>query len=501
MDAARPGTAPCPGARRVRTGPLAAAMCLCVALVVGMVSAINLAIPALATGPPRPSADALLWIVDGYVVVFACLLVPAGALADRRGRKGTLLCGMGLFALGTLLCALSPGVAVLLCGRVLSGVGAAAVLPTTLALLVDAAPAAARQRMIGVWASMTGVAAVLGNVGGGAAVQLGGWRALFWIAAPLGVVAVLATAFAAPRVPRHDRPVPVVATGLLTAGVVAVLFALVSAPRDGWADVRVIGGFAAGALLLAGWALRELGARRPLLDPRVFAARGMRGSALGMAIVFVGMFGLMYCNGQYLQYAKGYTVLGAGVRLLPMAAGLMIAPRAGVALVRWAGARVTVAAAVVTLVAGLGTASLVDASTPYGWYAVAVVLTATGCGLATPPLSHGIMAALPASRAGLGSGLQSVTRELGSSLGVAIVGSVLNSRFLAGLPAALRGGAPPTTVAEARARTGDPDLAVRVVSDFTHSMGTALRTAAIVVLAAGVFVVLWLPRRDHETTG
>ena len=480
MDTAVPGS--------VRTGPLVAAMCLCVALVVGMVSAINLGIPALSGSDLRPSADEVLWVVDGYVVVFACLLVPAGALADRCGRKGTLLWGMALFAGGSLLCAVAPHIAVVLAGRVISGAGAAAVLPTTLALLVDAVPAAARQRMIGVWASMTGVAAVLGNVGGGAAVQTGTWRALFWAAAPLGVLALALAALAAPRVARHDRPVPVVSTALLTAGVVAVLFALVSAPHSGWFGARVLGGFALGVLLITGWAAYELRARRPLLDPRLFTARAMRGSALGMAVIFVGMFGLMYCNGQYLQYAKGFSVLGSGVRLLPMAAGLMLAPRAAVVLVPRIGPRATVAAGLVTLAAGLFTASLVDAATPYAWYAAAVVLTATGCGLATPPLSHGIMAALPDGRAGLGSGLQSVTRELGSALGVAVVGSVVNSRFAAGLPAALHGA---TTVADARAR--DPELAGQAVSAFTHAMSAGLRTAAALVLAAGVLVVAWLP--------
>lgn len=160
-------------------------MCLCVTLVVGMVSAVNLAIPSLSAGSLHPSAASVLWVVDGYVAVFACLVVPAGAVADRMGRKGVLLTGLGVFTLGCVLAAAAPDVGVLIAGRMLSGVGAAAVLPTTLALMVTGAPDHRRSRLIALWASMTGLAAVLGNVGGGAAIQSGSWRSLFLYAAPL----------------------------------------------------------------------------------------------------------------------------------------------------------------------------------------------------------------------------------------------------------------------------------------------------------------------------
>ena len=232
-----PPSDPLPARGRERgrgTGLLAAALGLCVALVVGLVSAINLAIPALAADALRPTATELLWVVDGYVVVFACLLVPAGALADPLGRKGTLLTGLAVLTVGTGVCAAAPSVAVLLVGRVVAGVGAAAVLPTTLALLVGAAEPARRPRQVAVWASMTGVAAVLGNVGGGAAVQAGSWRALFTGAVPLALLALAAVARVAPRPPRQRRPLAVTAGLLFTAGCLAVLYALVSAPESGW---------------------------------------------------------------------------------------------------------------------------------------------------------------------------------------------------------------------------------------------------------------------------
>ncbi|HWN31817.1 MAG TPA: MFS transporter [Pseudonocardia sp.] len=485
-------------AERAGTGLLAAALGLCVALVVGLVSAINLAIPALAADPLAPTATELLWVVDGYVVVFACLLVPAGALADRLGRKGTLLVGLAIFAGGTAVCAAAPGVAVLLAGRVIAGVGAAAVLPTTLALLVGAAAPGQRPRQVAVWASMTGLAAVLGNVGGGAAVQAGSWRALFAAVVPLALLALAAVAKVAPRPPRRRRPLAVTAGLLFTVGCLALLYGLVSAPESGWTGVRTVGGFAVAAVALAGWVGRELRGRAALLDPRLFRVPALRAGALGMAVVFAGMFALMYVNGQYLQYAKGYSVLGAGVRLLPMAAALWLAPRATAPVARRWGPRVAVGLGLGLLATGLFGASFAGAATPYAWYALCATVVAAGCGTATPPLSDGVLASVPADRAGLGSGLQSVARELGSAFGVAVVGSVLNARFAAALPAGLRGPGAPSTVAAARLRTADPAALHAVVTGFSQAMSAGLRTVAAAVLVVAVLVLHWLPGRPRS---
>ena len=479
---------------RAGTGLLAAALGLCVALVVGLVSAINLAIPALAADALRPTATELLWVVDGYVVVFACLLVPAGALADRLGRKGTLLTGLAIFAGGTAVCAVAPGVSVLLAGRMVAGVGAAAVLPTTLALLVGAASPAHRPRQVAIWASMTGIAAVLGNVGGGAAVQAGSWRALFAAAVPLALLAMAVVARVAPRLPRRRRPLAVTAGVLFTTGCLALLYALVSAPEAGWTGVRAVGGFAVAAVALGGWVWRELRGRVALLDPRLFRVPALRAGTLGMAVVFAGMFGLMYVNGQYLQYAKGYSVLGAGVRLLPMAAALWLAPRATAPIARRRGPRAAVGLGLGLLTTGLLGASFAGPTTPYAWYALCATVVAAGCGTATPPLSDGVLASVPADRAGLGSGLQGVARELGSAFGIAVVGSVLNARFAAALPAGLRGPGAPSTVVEARLRTTDPATLHAVMTGFSHAMSAGLRTAAAAVAVAAALVLHWLPR-------
>ena len=469
------------------------AMCLCVTLVVGMVSAVNLAIPDLSAGELHPSAEAVVWVVDGYVVLFACLLVPAGALADRRGRKGTLMCGMGVFTLGAVICAAAPHVSALIAGRMISGIGAAAVLPTTLALLVDGLSDRPRRRAIAVWASMTGLAAVLGNVGGGAALQFGTWRTLFLCLIPLALAALLLVAAAAPATARHPRPAAPLGSVLLTAGFLALLYGIVSAPQSGWSDPAVLGALAAAALLLTAWARHELRAAHPLLDPRLFARPAVRAGALGMAALFTGMFGLFYLNGQYLQYAKGYGPFGAGVRLLPMAVALLAGPRCGLLLERACGRRGTVVVGMLVLAGGLCTVSAADARTPYALYALGAGLTALGCGIATPLLSHTMMAALPPDRAGTGSGLQSLAREVGSALGIAVTGTLTTAVFTARLPAPLAGPGHPTTVAAAWARTTDAELHAAVIDAFTAGLHTATLALAAAIALVAVAVARWIP--------
>lgn len=480
---------------------LTPAMCLCVTLVVGMVSAVNLAIPALSASALRPSAAQVVWVVDGYVVVFACLLIPAGALADRAGRKGTLLCGMGLFTAGSAVCALAPHVPVLIAGRMLSGAGAAAVLPTTLALLVDGVPEARRQRAVAVWASMTGLAAVLGNLGGGAAIEYGTWRALFLCLLPLAVAALALAAYAAPVTARHPRPLAPGGAALLTGGFLALLYGVVSGPQSGWASLPVLGSFAAAALLLICWVRHELRAGEPLLDPRLFLRPAVRAGALGMAALFTGMFGLFYLNGQYLQYAKGYGPLGAGVRLLPMAAALLAGPRCGLLLERLAGRRATAAGGMLLLSSGLCVVATVDAHSPYGVYALGATLTALGCGIATPLLSHAMMTALPPERAGTGSGLQSLARELGSAIGIALTGTLVTAVFTARLPAPLRGPDAPGTVAEARARAPDAGVREAVVTAFTDGLRTATLTLAGLIALTAVAVAMWFPSGEDDRAG
>jgi MFS family permease len=468
---------------------LTAVMCACVVLVVGMVAAINLAVPMLAASALHPTASALLWIVDTYVIVFACLVIPGGAAGDRFGRKGVLLAGLMLFAVGALLSAIAPNVAVVLAGRAITGVGAAAVLPNTLAVLLHAVPAERRGATIATWASMTGIGGVVGNLGGGAVLSSGSWRWLLAAACLVALVLAGVVARVAPVSSRHDHRLDPLGAALLVGASVALLVGIVQGPETGWGSAVVIGGFACSALLFVAWTLVELKVEHPLLDPRLFRIPALRSACLGMIAVFLGMFALFYVNASFLQYGMGFSVLQTGLGILPLTIPIILGGRHVGRLSQRVGLDATIALAFLCVGGGLLGLSMSDAQTPYPGYAAWLVVTGVGVTLALPTLSGVIAGALPPAQAGVGTGLQATTREFGSALGVAVIGTVLTSRFVAELPADIRAGHDPHTVAQALAAT-TPERAPDVVAAFVTAADAGLRVIGWSVLVIGGLVLL-----------
>ncbi|MFE9322132.1 MFS transporter [Nocardia sp. NPDC052278] len=466
---------------------LLAVICACVVLVVGMVAAINLAVPLLAASALRPSASALVWIVDTYVIVFACLVIPGGAAGDRFGRKGILLFGLGLFALGALASAAAPNVAFLLAGRAVTGIGAAAVLPNTLAVLLHAVPAERKSATIAVWASMTGIGGVVGNVGGGAILSGGSWRWLFAGVVPIALVLAALVGRIAPVSPRHDRRLDPLGAGLLVGASVALLLGIVQGPEAGWDSAIVIAGFACAAVLFTTWTIVELKVEHPVLDPRLFRLPSLRSACLGMTAVFFGMFALFYVNASFLQYGKGFGVLQTGLGIIPLTVPIILGAKHVGRLSQRIGLDATTALAFVFVGGGLLGLSTSGAQTPYVEYAAWLVVMGIGVALALPTLSGAIAGALPPEQAGVAAGLQSTTREFGSALGVAVIGTVLTARFVAALPSQIRVDHDPHTVAQALAisdRTDD------VVAAFISGADSGFRVIGLLVLVAGGLVVL-----------
>ncbi|MFB7715809.1 MFS transporter [Nocardia sp. NPDC056100] len=466
---------------------LLALMCACVVLVVGMVAAINLAVPMLAASGMHPSASALVWIVDTYVIFFACLVIPGGAAGDRFGRKGVLLTGLGLFAVGALLSAVAPNIVLLLVGRAITGVGAAAVLPNTLAILLHAVRIERKGATIATWASMTGIGGVVGNVGGGAILSGGSWRWLFTAAVP---IAVLLAALAARMVPvseRHDRRLDWLGTVLLVAASVALLLGIVQGPESGWGSPLVIAGFACAAALFALWTLVELKVEHPLLDPRLFRLPALRSASLGMTAVFFGMFALFYVNASFLQYAKGFGVFRTGLGIIPLTIPIILGARHVGRVTQRIGMNATVTLAFAFVGGGLLGLSTSGEHTAYLEYAAWLIVTGIGVTLALPTLSGAIAGALPPAQAGVGAGLQATTREFGSALGVAVIGTILTGRFAAALPGDIRAAHDPHTVAQALAAV--PGRAPEVITAFVSGADLGLRVIGVSVLILGVLVL------------
>ncbi|MEU6440694.1 MFS transporter [Streptomyces sp. NPDC047046] len=469
-----------------RQGQVLACLSVCTALVVGFVAAINLAVPRLAASSLHPSADQLLWIVDAYVVVFACLVIPAGAAGDKFGRKGTLLTGLAVVAAGALVSAAAPNVALMLFARALTGVGAACVLPNCVGVLLHATAPERRGHALAVWAAATGVGGVVGNLGGGALLG-GSWRTLFVAVAVVAAACLAWTAAVAPRSPRHARRLDVPGTVLFVAAVIALLLGIIEGPEKGWSSPSVVTAFAACLVLGAVWVLLETRVRQPMLDPRLFRDARLAGAGLGMAIAFFGSFGLFYVNASLLQYGRGWSVLRAGVGIIPVTVPLLLGSRHVPALVRRFGVPATLAAAFALTSGGLAGLSLTT-ELAYPWYGACLFVVGLGIMLAVPTLTAEIAAGLPLERAGLAGGLQSATRELGSALGVAVVGTILTASFTHHLPHELgRPGQAPRTVSEALGAA--PGEHSAIIAAFTHGADTALRAAALITLVAGVLVV------------
>ncbi|MEU3724931.1 MFS transporter [Streptomyces sp. NPDC031705] len=446
--------------------PALLVLCACVLVAQGMVAAVNLLLPQLAASTLHPGPAELLWAVDAYVIVFAALLIPAGALGDRYGRKGALLAGLGLFAAGAALSALARDPAVLIAGRGLCGAGAALIMPATMSVLIHLSPPERRGQALATWTLAAGLGGLAGNVGGGLAGQFLTWRALFWAVVPLAALLALAVARTVPRTPsRADAAVDPAGALLLAGALFAGVHGIIEGPSYGWSSVRVLGSFGAGAVLLAAFTAHALRTARPLLDPRIFTSRGLRAGTLGIGAAFFGLFALFFVNSQYLQYAKGFSPAQAGLAIVPLTVGMAVVPKLGARLAERTGPRLPVGAGLLLIGGGLLLVSTAGAGTPYAVYAAYLLVLSVGTGLCAPPLTLTVVSELPPHQAGLGSGLNTAAREVGAALGVAVAGTVLASRF-----------------------HGDPADPAQAAA-FTDAMGVALRTVAAVLVVASAVVV------------
>ncbi|MGP4011365.1 MFS transporter [Streptomyces sp. 4N124] len=485
---------------------------MCVMLVFGLGASVNLAVGRLATSALQPTATQVLWIVDSYLIVFGCLLIPSGAIGDRFGRKGALLCGLMLMIVGSVGSAVAPSVALLLGARALTGAGAALVLPNSLPLLMSCYPQNRRGHAVALWTALSGAGGVAGNMVGGVVLQFFDWQALFAVAAPLAALGLFVAAKFLPRVDRHHHSVDVHGVLILVVSVFALLFGIIEGTELGWTSPAVLLAFIAGLCFLAFFVGYEIRREQPLLDPRVFRHPGMRAGTLGIVVSFIAMYSVFYLNGQYLMNVKGYPAALAGLGTAPLAVVIfLVSPRSARLADRY-GSRPVVACGLLVVVAGLGLFSLCGPSTPYVLYAGCIIVVGVGSGLSNPPLSQAVITSLPAHQAGVGSGINSFSREIGGALGFAVFGTLLNARFADALPAVLRrfqddaaGGQALGSALSGVERSGAASadrLSAQIREAFTAGMAESLRVVGVILLLASLLVALWLrrPVSDQNTS-
>ncbi|WTL52967.1 MFS transporter [Nocardia sp. NBC_01499] len=404
-------------------------ICASTALVFGLGASVNLAIGKLATSALHPSSTAVLWIIDAYLIVFGCLLIPGGALGDKLGRKRMMLTGLVILAAGSLISAVVPTVALVIAGRGLTGLGAALILPSSLPLMMAAYPPERREHAVAIWTSMTAVGGVLGNVAGGVILQYFDWQILFVVAAPFAIILAIVLAYAAPSVPGHMRRIDAGGSATLIVTVFAVMFAVIEGRALGWTQPVVVGALVLAVVFGIVFVRYELRQAEPLLDPRVFGVPGARAGAIGVCCSFLAMYAMFYFNGQYLMSIKGYSAMVAGFAVVPLALLMALLARVTPKLGQRFGNRAMVVGGLLCLALGLVLLGFCTATTSYPVYLVFLLLIGAGAALSNPALSSAIVSSLPPAQMGTGTGLNSFSREFGGALGLALFGTLVGGMF------------------------------------------------------------------------
>jgi EmrB/QacA subfamily drug resistance transporter len=419
-----------------------AVTCVALATVVSAVASLNVAIPSIAEDT-HASQTQLSWMVDAYSLVFAALLLPAGGLGDRFGRRRALLIGLAIFGAGSIAATSRADANWLIAMRALLGLGAALVMPATLATVTSTFPPAQRAKAVGTWAGVAGASAILGLLASGVVLEQWSWRSVFAVNIVLAVLAIAGTLRVVPESADSDAA-RVDWTGALIAvvGLGVLVYSIIEAPTAGWSSTRTLAGVAASVGVLAGFIAYELHAVEPLLDPRLFRHRAFAGGTLSLTLQFFGFFGFIFLLLQYLQLVLGDSPLVAAISLVPMALGMM--PSARFLAPRLVGRLGTGPACSVGLLVASGSfawLSTLDSASGYWPLLAGVVPLGAGMGLAMTPATSAVTDALPADKQGVGSAVNDLSRELGGALGIAVLGSILQSVYRAhldvtGLPGA-----------------------------------------------------------------
>ncbi len=493
--------------------PLAVLAVVCAASFLTMLatSAINAALPTL-IGDLSASTNDLQWIVNGYNLAFASFVLAFGSLSDRYGRKGALLLGLTVFGGAAAAGSQAVSAEQLIAAQAVMGLGAALIFPTTLSIISNTfTERATRAKAIAVWGAVTGLGAGLGPVVGGGLLKGFWWGAILVCLALLAagvaitVLAVVTTS-RDPATPRLD----LLGLTLSVLGVGALVYTVIEAPERGWLDPITCTGYGVSGECLFLLVVWELRCREPMLDVRLFRNPRFSAASMAIACAYFALFGFVFIGTQYMQFVKGYSPLSAGTRLLPIAAAIGVGSIVGTLLAVRIGNKIVVTTGMALLTADFLWLAGIDSATSYGELVATMVALGLGLGFTSAPATEAIMGVVSKEKAGIGSAMNDATRELGGTLGVAVVGSVFvsiyadqltNSSGATALPPGARDVASESIGAAQAIAAGLPDAASAgalldsATTAFLDGFGAGCLAAAGVTALGALIVALFLPAK------
>jgi EmrB/QacA subfamily drug resistance transporter len=490
-----------------------AVLCLTLVLISIDNTILNVAIPTLAREFDA-TASQLQWIVDSYVLVFAGLLLTAGFLGDKFGRRGALMWGMAIFGVGSVAASMAGSASQLIACRALMGVGGALIMPATLSILTNTfRDPRERGKAIAIWAGCSGLGVALGPVTGGWLLERFSWGSVFLVNLPVLLLAIIGCLVVVPTSRDADAPrLDLGGAALSMAGLTALLWAIIEAPEHGWTSPRSLVAFAMAAGVLALFGIYESRHPAPMLNLAFFRNPRFSAASSAVTLTFFALFGSLFLVTQYMQSVMGYTALQSGVRYLPLAATLLVVSPMSAKLAHRFGSKVVVSSGLAAVATGLLLMLRLEADTGYAPVLLSMVVLAFGMGLTMAPATESIMGSLPPAQAGVGSAVNDTTREVGGALGVAVLGSVLSSVFGSRMVDVLDGGELPdearhvaehsvtgaVTVAHELGGAPGAALAEAAKAAFVDGLHTTSVVAAAVALVGSLIALVMLPARAAD---
>ena len=496
-------------------GLILVTLCLAALIINLDTTIVNVALPALVRQTGATTTD-LQWVVDAYNLAFAALILAAGSLADRLGRKGMLLAGLGVFGAASLAGAFAASTGQLIAARAVMGLGAAMMFPATLSLLTNVFTARRERALaIGLWGASAGVGIALGPIAGGWLLERFWWGSIFLFMVPIAAVVALLVAWRVPT--SRDPSTPAVdwrGFALSTAGMSLIVYGIIQAPGWGWGSASTLGVLAAGVVVLVALVTAERATASPMIDMSLFRNPRFTAASGAVAIAFFALLGFIFLMTQYFQVVRGYSPFSTGVRLLPVAVSVGVASVAGTRLAVRVGTKVIVGGGMALFCAALAWISTATQDTAYAIIAAQMVVLGVGMGFTQAPATEAIMGAVPKRKAGIASGVNGSTRLFGGTLGVAVIGSVAASLYASRLDALLPAGLPGRAITAARGSVGGAAAAAQQLAQaglpgparrladaadaaFMHSLSGACLVAAGVTAFGVLLVAIWLPNRPR----